>query len=95
MLPNKTATVALVGVSAALATGQVFGVGVVPVYSTSQSDSTYSFVGSSFSNISSTEPHKFDQEIASVYAALSEAQEPLGNEFEAVWDDNLDQLYQP
>ena len=94
-LSNKTATLALVGVSAALASGQAFGLGVVPVYSTSQSDSSYSFVGRSLSDSPSVEPYNFSQDIASEFATLSKAQEPLGTEFEAAWDDNLDRLYQP
>ena len=35
-----------------------------------------------------------EQEISQVFASLSEGQEPLGSEFEAVWDENLDILYQ-
>ena len=35
-----------------------------------------------------------EQEISQVFASLSEGQEPLGPEFEAVWDENLDVLYQ-
>lgn len=37
--------------------------------------------------------HNFDQEIVEVYAMLSDGQEPLGAEFEAIWNDNLSQLY--
>lgn len=35
-----------------------------------------------------------EQEISQVFASLSEGQEPLGSEFEAVWDENLDVLCQ-
>ena len=35
-----------------------------------------------------------EQEISQVFASLSEGQEPLESEFEAVWDENLDILYQ-
>ena len=35
-----------------------------------------------------------EQEISQVFASLSEGQEPLGSEFEAVWDENLDVLYE-
>ena len=38
--------------------------------------------------------HDFAQEIAQIFSSLSEDQEPLGSEFEAVWDENLDVLYQ-
>jgi hypothetical protein len=36
----------------------------------------------------------FAQEISEIYAALSEGQEPLGAEFEAIWDENVDSLYE-
>ena len=36
----------------------------------------------------------FGREIAAVYASLSEGQEPLGAEFEAVWDANVADLYE-
>ena len=35
-----------------------------------------------------------EQEISQIFASLSEGQESLGSEFEAVWDENLDVLYQ-
>lgn len=37
---------------------------------------------------------KFEQEIASIYAALADGQERLGREFEDVWDENIEQLYE-
>lgn len=36
----------------------------------------------------------FANEIAAVYASLSEEQEPLGKDFEDVWDANVDKLYE-
>lgn len=39
-------------------------------------------------------PQEFARRIAAVYAALARDQEPLGAEFEAVWDENLESLYQ-
>ncbi|MBL4595955.1 MAG: hypothetical protein JKX99_05195 [Robiginitomaculum sp.] len=36
----------------------------------------------------------FVREMSAVYAALSDGQEPLGAEFEAVWDQNIDTLYE-
>lgn len=36
----------------------------------------------------------FASEIAAVYASLSEGQEPLGKDFETVWDTNVDKLYE-
>ena len=37
---------------------------------------------------------EFSQKIAAIYASLLEDQEPLGAEFEAIWDANTDQLYE-
>lgn len=37
---------------------------------------------------------KFEQEIASIYATLADGQERLGREFEDVWDENIEQLYE-
>ena len=37
---------------------------------------------------------KFEQEIASIYATLANGQEKLGREFEDVWDENIEQLYE-
>lgn len=36
----------------------------------------------------------FASEIGMIYSALSEDQEPLGSEFEAVWDAHLHELYE-
>jgi len=65
-----------------------------PVYVTSQSLPTFSFFEKSIAIMPATTSHDFAQEIASVFASLSEGQEPLGVEFEAVWDANVDALYQ-
>lgn len=46
-------------------------------------DISFPTVGQSFAN-----------EIAAVFSALAEGQEPLGGEFESVWNDNLDKLYE-
>lgn len=37
----------------------------------------------------------FEQQISEVYADLADGQEPLGAEFEAVWSENVDELYEP
>lgn len=37
---------------------------------------------------------KFQQKIASIYADLAEKQEPLEREFAAVWDANVELLYE-
>ena len=38
---------------------------------------------------------EFEAHLAEIYAALAKDQEPLGAEFEAVWDANVDDLYEP
>jgi hypothetical protein len=37
---------------------------------------------------------EFPNQIAAVFASLSEGQEPLGSDFETIWDANLDKLYE-
>ena len=58
------------------------------------SDPTFSFVKSKMDATPTSSSHEFAREIASVFASLSEGQEPLGVEFEAEWDANVDSLYQ-
>ncbi len=65
-----------------------------PVYVTSRSASTFSFFHTALAFTSTTGSAEFAQEIATVFASLSEGQEPLGAEFEAAWDANVDALYQ-
>lgn len=63
-----------------------------PVYVSNHSEATFS----SFRETLTFGPpvaHSFEQGIADVYAILSKDQEPLGAEFEAVWDANAAQLY--
>lgn len=95
VLPRKmTATAAIVSFNAALAMGTATWPTHEPVYITSQSIPTFSFFEKNFAIAPVTSSHDFAQEIASIFASLSEGQEPLGAEFEAVWDANLDTLYQ-
>ena len=63
-------------------------------YSTNQSSPTFSSFKASCAAEPKMTAHDFAQEISQVFASLSEDQEPLGSEFEAVWDENLDVLYQ-
>lgn len=85
-----TATAAIVGLNAALAIGQATWPAPEPLYVTDQNSPTFSFFDVSLN----TTDQDFAKEIASVFAELSKGQEPLGAEFEAVWDDNLDALYE-
>ena len=65
-----------------------------PVYTIPQNTPTYSLFKESLANAPASASLDFAEEIASVFASLSEGQEPLGAEFEAVWEENLDALYQ-
>lgn len=95
VIPRKmTATAALVGLHAALAVGGENWPAPEPLYVTTQNKPTYSFFEKSLIIVPSTASHDFAQEIASVFASLSEGQQPLGVEFEAIWDANADALYQ-
>lgn len=38
---------------------------------------------------------EFEAHLAEIYAKLAKDQEPLGAEFEAVWDAHADALYEP
>lgn len=95
--PSQTAAGTLVvAFSAAMATGQVnWPVRESPSYIVPQTTGTYS----SFSDPAMIITPKlssdtFAHEIAQVYAALSANQEPLGAEFEAIWDANIADLYE-
>ena len=96
-----SATVALVGVSAILAAGQetwpkqeAWPEKETPAYVTTHSERTFSTSEKELTDHEPTEAQDFGRKIAAVYAALSEGQEPLGAEFEAVWDANVTQLYE-
>lgn len=41
-----------------------------------------------------TEGNDFGAQMAEIYAMLSEGQVPLGEAFEAIWDANIDSLYE-
>jgi hypothetical protein len=86
----------VIALNAAMATGQVaWIVRDAPVYFVSQTTTSYSpFVIESLILTQQPNVSVFAREIAKVYAALSDGQEPLGAEFEAVWDANVDSLYE-
>lgn len=85
---------AIAGLNAALAVCNASWPADDPIYVTTQSIPTYSSFESSLGEPRDATLHDFAQEIASIFAFLSEGQEPLGADFEAVWDRNLDLLYQ-
>lgn len=94
-LPHTTtATASVSPLNAAINVGNSAWPAYKSVYSTNQSSSTFSFFETSRAAEPKMDRHDFAQEIARVFASLSEGQEPLGSEFEAVWDENLDVLYQ-
>ena len=82
------------GLNATLAVGSATWLAPEPVYVTTQSIPTFSFFEKSLAIAPTTISYDFAQEIASIFASLSEGQQPLGAEFEAVWDANLDALFQ-
>lgn len=64
-------------------------------YELEHAESTYSFVSNEVKNASQLdEVSFFAKEISKIYVNLANGQEPLGEEFEAVWNANLDVLYE-
>jgi hypothetical protein len=96
VIPRKgIATAAVVGLSAALTAGHMVWPPYDPVYVTSQSSPTFSSFEKTIATENVTTAQSFSQRIATIFASLSEGQDPLGADFEAIWDANLDILYQP
>ena len=91
---TRIATTSVFVLSATLAVGNTEWPVHKPIYSTNQSSPTFNFFEASCAAEPKMTVHDFAQEISQVFASLSEDQEPLGSEFEAVWDENLDVLYQ-
>lgn len=60
-----------------------------PAYSLDHITSSYSSL-----NRSLNDQQEFAHRISAVYATLLEKQESLGADFEAVWDENVDRLYE-
>ncbi|MCY4265713.1 MAG: hypothetical protein OXE78_12795 [Gammaproteobacteria bacterium] len=98
---SPAATVALISVSAILAGSHVSKPKneIWPFFNTSSyavahDERTYSPLEILKSSPTRSIETSFDQKIADVYAMLTEGQESLGAEFEAIWDANVDQLYE-
>jgi hypothetical protein len=91
---SVTATAAIVGLNAALAAGSATWPARESVYITSQTIPTFSFFETERTAAPETTSHDFAQQIAAIFASLSEDQEPLGAEFENAWDSNIHDLYQ-
>jgi len=63
-----------------------------PLVITAHSPSTFSFFERSVERIAMQEP--FEKEVSNFFAALSEGQEPLGSEFENLWNQHSADLYE-
>jgi len=85
---------AVVELAAAMAAGASWPTRETQAFVTDHSGSTYSFFGASLTLDEPSTAQDFGREIATVYALLSDGQEPLGAEFEAVWDANVADLYE-
>lgn len=92
----SVSTIAAVGLSAAMSTGQAtYPNPARPAYTLNHANSSYSEIyDRAISTASYSQEENFAQAIAKFYIKLSEGQEPLGTEFEAIWDANLDHLYE-
>jgi len=84
---------ALIGLSAVLAAGTAnWPVRDTPAYVTPRDGSTFSYFDKSLKFGSTAQD--FADSVARVYASLLQGQEPLGAEFEAIWDANVADLYE-
>jgi hypothetical protein len=84
---------AVIGLSAALAAGTAnWPVRDTPAYVTPRDGSTFSYFEKSLKFGSTAQD--FADSVARVYASLLQGQEPLGAEFEAIWDANVADLYE-
>jgi hypothetical protein len=86
-------SVAVIGLSAALAAVTAnWPVCDTPAYVTLRDGPTFSYFEKSLKFGSTTQD--FADRVARVYASLLQGQEPLGAEFEAIWDANVADLYE-
>ena len=93
--PSTGAVTKVLAVSAALAAGHVpWPAREAVSYQIERSASSYSPVIISIKTAPLTADESFSKEIASIYAKLAADQEALGSEFEAIWDANVDTLYE-
>lgn len=93
--PSSCGTLAVLGITAALATGQLaWAVSNQPSYLVADSSSSYSLVEKSLNISGNAIKPDFAAEVANFYSKLMMVQEPLGAEFERVWDENIDSLYE-
>ena len=81
-------------VNAALAAGNISWPDPIGSTYSRFSNSSYSSVARSLRNPTELNPISFEFEISKIYAYLAEDQQDLGAEFIAIWDANLDVLYE-
>lgn len=93
----KTLPTSIVTILIAMGFGKDFWVApdfVASSYYLPPSTSTFSPFEETLVLPGSSNAQEFEQKIASVYADLAAKQEPLEREFAAVWDANVEQLYE-
>jgi hypothetical protein len=90
-----TPTFVVVGITAALATGTAnWPDRVKPIFETKHVGASYSSFEKTLTFAQVSDEANFANQLADVYAALAGNQEPLGADFEAVWDANVAILYE-
>jgi hypothetical protein len=88
-------TIVVAGLTAALAaTPAIWPDRARPNFVTTHVGASFSSFEKSLSFAPVSEISKFADQIAAVYAELSDGQEPLGAEFEDIWDANVAILYE-
>lgn len=93
---SPTVAGAVMAFSAAVAAGPIhWPVQGIPGYVVPQIVGTYSFANERIEIVvPKVGTAGFAKDIAEIYAAFTEGQEPLGRDFEAVWDANVAVLYE-
>ena len=66
-----------------------------PAYGVNQVGSSYSALAMSLASDNATTGDRFIEAISGVYAMMDENQEALGEDFEAIWNANILELYEP
>lgn len=93
-----TASAYFLGIAASLtgATGggEVWATARDRSYITTHAQSTFSTIENAIHLVPQQPTTDFSTEVTSIYTNLLASQEPLGAEFEAIWDANIGQLYE-
>ncbi len=91
---GRTQSTIVMGLTAAMAAVAAWPDVERPAYFAEHSSATYTSFERAFHLTTPSTGQDFGREIGAVYSALSDGQEPLGAEFEAVWDANAADLYE-